>query len=132
MNRNEFKKKLAEIYVSANIIETNFDAIDELDFTGIYILCETDEVVYIGSSYSMARKLKARLKNHITAKISKDGKSHSSFLDHIIKQKGNIDKAIEYIKSLSIYAIQYQDLEQKLIELAKPKYNRIHNKKTER
>ena len=104
-------------------VEISFDDIKKANYTGVYILCENDEIVYIGSAYSTRKKLYGRLRCHISKTRG------SSFRRHVARELGGTDIAVEYISGLKLYVIQYQDLEQSLIEIARPRFNLIHNRK---
>lgn len=115
-----------------NGVHGGFGDLNCFDFKGVYILCDNNKIVYVGSSY--ARTIKQRLKQYTSKKdtgntLAKRVAKELSYSKKINgKSKENILEAIEKIKKFSIYAIKYQDLEYQLIDLAKPIYN-IHGKK---
>lgn len=111
-----------------NIVSGDFKKLKIFDFSGVYIISDKkDRVVYIGSAY--ARTIKVRLQQYLRTHDSGNtlGKtiakklSDSKKYDDEAKEK--IEEAIEKIKSYKIYAIPHKDLEYKLIQGFKPKYN---------
>jgi len=123
MQINELKEKMSgTAFKGLQVLEKDWNEIGGLNFTGVYILCDSksDEIVYVGSAYSKKRGLRKRLRNH----ISKAGAS--SLKRHIAQQIGDVESAMAFIKGLRLFVIQYQDLEQMLIEMSNPKFNTIH------
>ena len=82
-----------------------------LKFTGIYILTEGDEVVYIGSAYT--RYLRERLLQY----QQKLGSGNKNLYNDLIESgKTTESLAFDYITSLTIHAIQDESLEYVLIQ----------------
>jgi excinuclease UvrABC nuclease subunit len=127
MKIEDLKRQLKNTPFEKQVIkEKSFDELKDLKCTGVYILCEKDsgEIVYIGSAYSSGRWLKGRLGSHISRT------KKSSFRGHLTKEfNGDIDHAIWYIRNLTLYVMEYQDLEKVLIGIAKPRYNVQHKGK---
>lgn len=112
------------------IVETNFKNLSKLNFCGVYIICDKDnEVVYVGSAY--ARSIQARLKQYLSPKDTGNtlGKAIAKSLAQSKKYDENaklkMKDAIIKIKTYKIFAIKHNDLEYKLIDASKPKYNNI-------
>lgn len=112
----------------SNCVCGNFKELNKFNFKGVYVICDGDEVVYIGSAY--ARTIDKRLKQYICTLDSGNtlGRSVARYLFKLKKYdksaKTKLEKAIVKIKTFSIYAFKYSDLEYKLIEMAKPIYNK--------
>ena len=82
-----------------------------LKFTGIYILTDGDEVVYIGSAYT--RYLRERLLQY----QQKLGSGNKNLYNDLIESgKTTKSLAFDYITSLTIHAIQDESLEYVLIQ----------------
>ena len=82
-----------------------------LKFTGIYILTDGDEVVYIGSAYT--RYLRKRLLQY----QQKLGSGNQNLYNDLIESgKTTKSLAFDYITSLTIHAIQDESLEYVLIQ----------------
>lgn len=120
---------ISSLYGNILPVSGNFGDLSVFDFSGVYILYDEnqeDEIVYIGSSYS--RKIKKRL-----AQYTQPNDSGNSLLKRILKVDYNYDiktasdekinRAIDYIQSLSIIAIPHNDFETALIQKYNPKYN---------
>ncbi len=125
--------KIEEVLNKALITEIgDFESLrnqkDSFGFSGVYILCDNDEVVYVGSAY--ARNIRCRLLQYLNENDSGNtlGKtiakclSNSQTYDKAAESK--LPDAIQKIKSLKIYAIKHEDLEYFLIKCANPKFNK--------
>ncbi len=107
--------KLSELMKDAIMVEGNFSDLSKFDFYGVYILSIDDDIKYIGSAY--AQKIKTRLNQYISISDT-GGKSLRKKVD-----KTDPANAIVEISKWKITAIHNDDLEYKLISIAKP----IHN-----
>lgn len=121
MNINELLLKMS------NVVQGDFNDLSKFDFKGVYVICDKNEVVYVGSAY--ARTIAERLKQYISRSDTGNtlGKSVAKCLSGSCKYddlaKTKISDAIDKIRGFSIYAIEHKDLEYQLIELTKPIYN---------
>ena len=104
------------------IVEKTWADLASVNYTGVYVLCQADDVVYIGSGYSQKRKMRKRLGDHVSRREGK-----SALLKKLAKVMG-LDVADRYIRSLRLFVIEYQDLEEALIAIADPKHNANHKK----
>ena len=82
-----------------------------LKFTGVYILTEGDEVVYIGSAYT--RYLRKRLLQYQQSKNSGNATLYNDLID---AGKTTEKDAYTYITNLTIHAICDESLEYLLIQ----------------
>ena len=104
-----------------------FNDLQTFNFKGVYIICDNQEIVYIGSAYS--RYVSTRLKQYISETDTGNtlGRNNAKELAGVKiytpKAEKQIVQAIEKIKKFNIYAIKSNDLEYKLIEEISPKYN---------
>ena len=124
MNIKDF---LAEF---VKVKEGSFDDLNIFSFYGVYLICdENDEIVYIGSAY--ARTINIRLSQYLSPSdtgntlgksIAKNLSNSKTYGD---EAKKRISEACEKIKKYKIYAIEHKDLEYKIINIAKPKYNNL-------
>lgn len=111
----------------SNAVQGDFNDLSKFDFKGVYVICDKDEVVYVGSAY--ARTIAERLKQYNSKSDAGNtlGKSVAKCLSGSCKYddsaKTKIGEAIDKIRGFSIYAFEHKDLEYQLIELAKPIYN---------
>ncbi len=102
------------------MIEATFSDLSKLEFNGVYILTdEHDDIVYIGSAYGQT--VKKRLQQYLNK--SSGG---NSLRKKVKKDTGK--EPVEVIRKLKITAIHHEDLEYKLIDIVKPKYNKDGNK----
>jgi len=121
--------KLQEILLNYDdVVSGDFKNLKNFNFSGVYIICdEKDRVVYVGSAY--ARTINVRLKQYLRSNDSGNtlgktiAKKLSDSRKYDDKAKERIEEAIKVIKSYKIYAIPHNDLEYKLIQDFKPKYN---------
>ena len=110
-----------------NVVEGSFGDLSPFDFSGVYVLCDDNDIVYVGSSY--ARTIKMRLSQYLRKSDSGNtlGKTIAKQLSGQKKYNELATKkmkdAVEKIKSLKIFAIETKDLEYHLIKIAKPVYN---------
>jgi hypothetical protein len=95
-----------------------------LKFTGIYILTEGDEVVYIGSAYT--RYLRERLLQYQQKFGSGNKNLYKDLIDSGKTTKG---RAHNYIINLTIHAIQDESLEYILIQKCDSAVNLVGNDK---
>lgn len=96
-----------EVYTFQELKENN----KLLKFTGIYILTEGDEVVYIGSAYT--RCLRERLLQY----QQKFGSGNKNLYNDLIEsRKTTKAHAHNYIIKLTIHAIKDESLEYVLIQ----------------
>lgn len=122
MNVQDIKSKYK------NAVIGDFNSLDDFDFSGVYIICDKeDDIVYVGSAY--ARTIKIRLKQYLRPSdtgntlgktIAKKLSRSKTYND---KAKERIKDAIKLIKKCKICAIPHEDLEYKLIQEFKPRYN---------
>ena len=104
-----------------------FNDLQTFNFKGVYIICDNQEIVYIGSAYS--RYVSTRLKQYISETDTGNtlgrniAKELAGVKIYTPKAEKQIVQAIEKIKKFNIYAIKSNDLEYKLIEEISPKYN---------
>lgn len=126
-----------DIMKNHKIVDTDFNNLSKLDFSGVYIIYDpdnNDEVVYVGSAYS--RTIKERLEQY-----KRKNDTGNTLLHEIckkdygkakVKDIGSDDrkKAIDMIMHFKIKAIQHNDLEYQLIKEANPKYNTVGNDAT--
>lgn len=120
--------KIEELFLKINnVVCGNFDSLSEFNFNGDYIICDSSEVVYVGSAY--ARTIEQRLKQYISNSDTGNtlgktvAKSLSGSQAYDEQAKSKMGDAIEKIKTFTIYAIHNDDLEYKLIGLTNPIYN---------
>lgn len=113
-----------------NIVEGTFNDLSDFDFCGVYILCDKNEdIVYIGSAY--ARTIKIRLQQYLRPKDTGNtlGKTIAKKIASTTKfdeeAKSMMQEAVRIIQNFKIYAIEHNDLEYQLINLAKPDYNNL-------
>ena len=105
----------------------DFKNLKTFDFYGVYVLCDKDEIVYVGSAY--VKKIKERLKQYTSEKDTGNtlGKTIAMELANTDKfdekAREKMKEAVDKINKFDIYAIRYEDLEYKLIHAAKPIYN---------
>ncbi len=110
-----------------NPVYGDFSDLSKFDFNGVYIICKKDEVVYVGSAY--ARTIKKRLKQYISPKDTGNtlgktvAKELSGSKTYNQEAQAKMNEAIKRIKTFKICALHHEDLEYKLIHLAKPTYN---------
>lgn len=111
-------EELREVYKEARWdteVECTFKELKEntnlLKFTGVYILTEGNEVVYIGSTYT--RYLRKRLLQYQQAKNSGNSTLYNDLID---AKKTTPSDAYNYITNLTIHAIQDESLEYILIQ----------------
>lgn len=120
--------KIKDLFLNINNpVYGDFSDLSKFDFNGVYIIYDEDEVVYVGSAY--ARKIKKRLKQYISPKDTGNtlgktvAKKLSGSKTYNKMAQAKMDEAIETIKTFKICALHHEDLEYKLIHLAKPIYN---------
>ena len=82
------------------------------NFSGIYILCDGDEVVYVGSAY--ARSIHDRLLQYTHDPNTDSGNTLVKDIMDIKEMSKH--EAIEYIKTLKVYAFENKSLEYRMIE----------------
>lgn len=117
-----------------NITKGTFNDLRTFNFKGVYIICENQEIVYIGSAYS--RLISTRLKQYLSETNTGNtlgqniAKDLANVKKYTVKAKAKIKQAIEKINNFNIYAIKIDDLEYKLIEEILPKYNNRGKKRT--
>lgn len=105
----------------------DFKNLKTFDFYGVYVLCDKDEIVYVGSAY--VKKIKERLKQYTSEKDTGNtlGKAIAMELANTDKfdekAREKMKEAVDKISKFDIYAIRHEDLEYKLIHAAKPIYN---------
>lgn len=110
-----------------NAVHGDFNDLNQFKFKGVYVICDKDEVVYIGSAYT--RMITERLKQYISETDTGNtlGKSVAKSLAGSCKYddfaKTKISEAINKIRDFSVYAFKHKDLEYQLIELSQPIYN---------
>ena len=112
--------KIEELFLEINnAVCSNFNTLSKFDFKGVYIICDNGEVVYVGSAY--ARTIEQRLKQYISKSDTGNtlGKTVAKKLSGSQKYdkqaKSKMSDAIKKIKTFTIYAIQHDDLEYRLI-----------------
>lgn len=111
----------------SNAVQGDFNDLSKFNFRGVYVICDKDKVVYIGSAY--ARTIEKRLNQYISETDTGNtlGKSVAKRLSNSQKYdqaaKNKLNDAIKQIRTFIIYAFEHKDLEYQLIELAKPIYN---------
>lgn len=111
----------------SSAVQGDFNDLSKFNFKGVYVICDKDEVVYIGSAY--ARTIEKRLNQYISetdtgntlGKTVAKQLSNSQKYDQAAKNK--LKEAINKIFAFTIYAFEHKDLEYHLIELAQPIYN---------
>lgn len=109
------------------ITKGTFKDLRNFNFKGVYLICENQEIVYIGSAYS--RFISTRLKQYLSETNTGNtlgrniAKDLANVKTYTVKAKAKIKQAIEKINNFNIYAIKIDDLEYKLIEEISPKYN---------
>lgn len=114
MTIQELKKEYEKVDWSTETVCSFKDLKDDsnlLKFTGVYLLTEGDEVVYIGSAY--ARYLRKRLLQYQQAPNSGN---YTLYKDLIDAGKTKESEAYNYITGLTIHAIKDESLEYLLIQ----------------
>lgn len=113
-------------------ISGDFTDLSKFNFKGVYVICDKDDVVYIGSAY--ARTIKERLEQYTSVFDTGNtlGKAVAKRLSKSRKYdqaaKARLKEAINTILTFTIYAFKHDDLEYELIECAKPIYNNYGKK----
>ena len=111
----------------SSAVQGDFNDLSKFNFKGVYVICDKEEVVYIGSAY--ARTIEKRLKQYISKSDTGNtlGRSVAKRLSNSKKYdqaaKNKLNDAIKQIHTFIIYAFEHRDLEYQLIELAIPIYN---------
>lgn len=115
MTINELKelhpelKEKEEEYVAFSKLKENKKC---LQYSGVYILTDGDEVIYIGSSY--ARKLRDRLMQY-----QRNNDSGNTLKKDLIDMgKITAEDAVGFIEKLTIHGFMDESLEYKLIKTA--------------
>lgn len=124
--------KLKDLLIDyCSIKKSDFNNLKNLNFSGVYILCCGDDVVYVGSAY--ARTIETRLKQYLSTTDTGNSLMRAIYKmdnkDNSFSNASDDDKKaiVDKIKKFKIYAIKHEDLEYKLIEKANPKYNHKGN-----
>ena len=125
--------KVDEIIKKYQIVDGDFNDLDKFNFEGVYIIYdkETNDVIYVGSSYS--RMIKERLEQY-----KQKNNTGNTLLHAICKKDFLVDKvknitdthkklAIDKILLYKIKAIPHKDLEYQIIRDARPFYNTAGN-----
>lgn len=106
----------------------NLKTTDKLNVYGVYVIYDPEnlEVIYIGSAY--ARTIKVRLTQYLNATDTGNTLAKSiakrKYKCKVSKlTKDQLKDAVKQIETYKIKAIKHEDLEYKLINNAKPKYN---------
>ena len=122
-------------FFSNDVKDSKTDSIDALtnenlsrkrnfEFQGIYILCDGDEVVYVGSAY--ARTIHERLLQYTHDPENDTGNTLvKDIMDFYIKTK---EEAIDFIKTLKVYAFEDRSLEYRMIQTLNENGSMIANK----
>lgn len=120
--------KISEIETRyKNITKGTFKDLRTFNFKGVYIICDNQEIVYVGSAYT--RFISTRLKQYLSKTNTGNtlGKNIAKELANVKKYtksaEEQLENAIEKIKNFNIYAIKSDDLEYELIEKTSPRYN---------
>jgi hypothetical protein len=120
--------------------------ITNLDYTGIYILYDkvSDEVVYIGSALSKNHNLSKRINQHLrydnsqgtlfNKKLKEIDETIKGIIKDMTEEMKKKLKEIESsirgeIKNHGLFVVEYESLENQMIEAAQPQYNLWSTKK---
>lgn len=106
-----------------NLTNDNLNRQENFGFPGIYILCDGDEVVYVGSAY--ARNIHDRLLQYTHDPKTDSGNTLVKDIMDIKEMSEH--EAIEYIKTLKVYAFENISLEYKMIAKLQEKGGMILN-----
>lgn len=126
MTISELQSKLPN-FADKTLIAGDFTEIansknSKFKFSGIYLILDGDQIIYIGSSY--VRTVKTRLKQYLGKKDTGNTLAQNLIL---AKKCNDIDSAVELINKFKIQAFEIHEMEYYLIQNCTDLINQVGN-----